>query len=112
VPNSDQYFLPFEEAKNQKKRGQDRAISAVSDLYKYKFDRVLREFAAKGLPFSSEDITAIIGLPSQGQNKNNSIGGLMSGAAHMGLIRKFGWTTSKSVNSHAREIRLWIGVEK
>ena len=81
-------------------------------LGKLKFERVLRELAELQNPFSSEDITAIIGLPSEGQNKNNSIGGLMSAAAHAGLIQKFGWTTSKNANSHAREIRLWIGVRK
>jgi hypothetical protein len=112
MPNVEQYSLPFEKPKSRKYRGQDRAISALSDLYKFKFDRVLREFAATQNPFSSEDITAIIGLPSKGQNKNNSIGGLMSGAAHAGLIKKFGWTVSKNANSHAREIRLWIGVSE
>jgi len=112
LPNAEQFTFSFDEPKARKKVGQDRAILAVSDLYKFKFERVLRELAELQNPFSSEDITAIIGLPSKGQNKNNSIGGLMSAAAHAGLIQKFGWTISKNANSHAREIRLWIGVRK
>lgn len=101
-----------------KKDGQAKALAGVPTKYKEEFDRAilyLRDSAVECpklcATFSIDDVIDLIGLPSEGQNKNNAVGALMAGAAKRGLIRAIGYTESKRAGSHGRAVRLWEGVK-
>ncbi len=99
-----------------KEDGQARAIAATSMTYKEEFANVIDYLCnanlGMGVPFGKmtftiDDVISIIGLPSEGQNKNNAVGALMSGAAKRGIIRAVGFTESTRAGSHGRAVRLW-----
>jgi hypothetical protein len=73
--------------------------------------RVLMLLASTGEPFTSEDITAVAGLPQGGisQHGNNAVGALMSGASRAGVIVPTGHTQSRRRVSHAAHLREWKG---
>jgi hypothetical protein len=98
--------------------GQERALRAVGGDYKADFaqaiDYLSHHFTAPQIgpkAFTIDDVIELIGLPSEGQNKNNAVGALMAGAAKRGLIRAIGYTESNRAGSHKRAVRLWEGVK-
>lgn len=68
--------------------------------------------AAQGRPFTSDDLTALCGLPhpDAGSNRNNAVGAVFSGAARRGLIRRVGMRKAGRASSHARVLTVWEGV--
>jgi len=100
--------LPFENP--EKRAGQIKALKNVPDGYRMAFERVVRSLAATYKPFTSEDIIEEIGTPSEGSNRNNAIGALMSAAAQSGIIKKSGFATAKRQSSHGRIIHVWVGI--
>lgn len=90
--------------------GQERALQAAYDTWVYQFKMELLRRARTGQPFTSEDITDTVGLPSNGENNNNAVGALMSLARRRGLIRKTGrMLPSRRPRSHARYLMEWEG---
>lgn len=75
------------------------------------FRVVVEQFAQRGTPFTSEDVTDIIGLAdSSGSPRNSIVGAMINGCAKGGMIRKTGrMVPSRNTTSHASEIREWIG---
>jgi len=70
----------------------------------------VRYLVRVGKPFSSEDVTAIVGLPHTGSP--NAVGAVISNAARQGIIVRVGDTQAKRRNQHATRIGLWQGVGK
>lgn len=97
-----------------KAEGMQQARDA-SDVqaWKARFTRAVEQLAERGEPFTSEDVTALCGLPRESQqNRNAAVGAMMSGMATKGVIRKTGRRVqSKLPRSHAREILEWVGVD-
>ena len=76
------------------------------------FTASVEALARRGTPFTSEDVTALVGLPRDSQqNRNSAVGAMMNGLAKRGIIRKTGQRVKSAYpQSHAREILEWIGV--
>jgi hypothetical protein len=62
-----------------------------------------------GEPFTADDVTDAVGLPSGGikQNGNGAVGAVFAQARRAGLIDPIGWVESTRPTSHARPVRLW-----
>ena len=62
-----------------------------------------------GTVFTSEDLTAAIGLPRAevSMNRNNAVGAIMRSASTLGLIRKVGLRQSRIPTSHGATIIAW-----
>lgn len=103
--------LPFLKGRERKRAGQNKAVDHLSVAYRYDFKRALDHFILWQQTFTIDDIVAVIGLPSEGKNRNNALGALISMAAKEGLIRKAGFTTSRRPESHNRIIHQWMGVK-
>lgn len=71
----------------------------------------IRELAATGEPFTSEDVVAVVGLPrgNVATNRNNAVGAIMSAAARRGEIRKVGYRNAKRPALHAAALAVWVG---
>lgn len=70
--------------------------------------------ADRGHPFTSEDIVAVVGLPTGevGQNKNNAIGSLMGALARRKVVVKTGRTvTASRAASHNARLSQWVGAQ-
>lgn len=96
-----------------KLRGMEQALRKYH-LWKEDFAEAAREYAEAGIPFTSEDVLDVVGLPSgeTGQHKNNAVGAMMYGLARRGLIKKTGrHVQSRRAHSHAAELTQWIGAE-
>jgi len=92
-----------------KKRGQRRAVQALEPEYRVRFFAALEKVRANGSPFTIDDLTEIVGLPSE--DHRNALGGLMAQAAAEGLIEKVGYAEARRKASHARVISTWRGVK-
>lgn len=96
----------------RKAEGQALAADAAPDDWTARFRQAVRELAATGEPFTSEDVTDRAGLPAGdvGTNRNNAVGALMSSAAQAKVIRKTGrLVQSRRPSSHAATLTEWTG---
>jgi len=96
-----------------KKEGMGVALDAMDITeWKEKFQEHLEGCASSKLPFTSEHVIAIVGLP-RGEvrtNANNAVGAMMNAAAKRGIIKKTGRRVqSKRPSSHGAELTEWIG---
>ena len=98
-----------------KEEGMHQAREAF-DVQRWRaaFARAVEMLAAQGEPFTSEDVTARVGLPREvQQNRNSAVGAMMNGLAKRGIIRKTGHRVKSTLpQSHAREILEWVGDER
>lgn len=97
-----------------KQEGIELARTAHKE-WQERFRAEVRVAAKSGVPFTSEDIIEIVGLPSgdTGTNKNNCVGASMAGISQSGLITKTGVRVkSKRASMHASESNQWIGAWK
>ena len=94
-----------------KEHGMEQARQAYDvQTWKARFAETVEEIAARGLPFTSEDVLARIGLPREAKmNANNAVGAMMNAMAKKGVIQK---TTERRqamrYSSHGRELAVWI----
>lgn len=89
--------------------GIEKVTNNTPDDYRSVFERVLTTLAASREPFTSEDVTAVVGRPP---NSPNTVGALFIGAAKRGLIRKCGYRQSVRPERHAAVIALWEGRQR
>jgi hypothetical protein len=93
-----------------KDEGQEAALAShAAMLWKGDFKAVVEKMP-EGRRFTSEDVLAIVGLPTGRveANANNAVGAMMTGLAKRGLIRKT--TTrvpSRRASSHGAELIVW-----
>lgn len=105
---------PFDLAAGErlKEQGQARVeAGAYNQLsgWNVRFDACLRRWAATGRPFTSETITAEVGLPPSGSP--SAVGARMTAAAKRGEIRKTGrMVKAQRPNQHAAMLTEWIGM--
>jgi hypothetical protein len=100
------------EGDNRKREGMDRAAKAEptwTDLAR----AAVRHLAAKGCEFTSEDVTALVGLPrgGVGLHRNNAVGAIMSAEARAGVIERVRYDTSKRAISHSHVSTVWVGTQ-
>ena len=93
-----------------KKQGQQLALDAA-EPWSDRAKDAIRCLALLRVPFTSEDVVSVVGLPSGevGTNQNNAVGAVMTAAAKAGTIRRVGYTKSKRASSHGAVIAEWEG---
>lgn len=91
----------------RKREGIEQANVQVDGDWAENFDLVLRELAESGLPFTSQQITAKVGLPP---GHPSAIGARINLAARQGLITDVGVTKSRRDNRHASRVTIWQGI--
>ena len=91
--------------------GMDMARVAAAEWWQQAWTAV-ETLASSGVPFGSEDVIRLVGLPrvTRAQNRNNALGALMSQAARAGIIRKCGYMNARRPSSHSNLRILWEGV--
>lgn len=62
-----------------------------------------------GTTFTSEDVTAAVGMPAgtQGANRNNAVGAFLRTLSVAGLVKKVDLVSSKNARSHGAALILW-----
>ena len=103
-----QYKFEFEQptGKTLRDAGVEKVTNNTPDDYRSVFERAIIALASSKEPFTSEDVTAMVGRPP---NSPNTVGALFIGAAKRGLIRKCGYRQSVRPERHAAVIALWEG---
>lgn len=61
--------------------------------------------AATRTEFTSEDITATVGVPAA----SGAVGALLSTLARRGVVRRVGFRKAERVNQHAALVSVWVG---
>ena len=70
----------------------------------------LHELAASGKPFTSEDLTDIVGLPhASGPNRNNSVGTFVKAHARRFGLRRIDMAKARNPQAHGRLLAVWVG---
>jgi hypothetical protein len=101
-------FRDLAQGETRKAEGIDRVKKHADPTYAAAFLAVLRRRATEPGAFTSEDITAVIGLPSTGHP--SVIGALMNAEARAGIIRKTGrYVHAERPNRHAAAVAEWVG---
>lgn len=100
-----------------KERGMGRAIANSPEGWKEAFREEVKRQASTGLPFTSEDVTNVIGLPAgdgAGMNANNGVGAMMNSMARQGVIVSAPnrVTESQRDSRHGSRIGVWIGSQE
>lgn len=90
--------------------GTAAALTVVSDTWVEAFTAEVTRLAASGRPFTSEDVTNIVGRPrGAGENKNNAVGALMMRLARSMHLTRTGRTRiSSAPRSRGRLLCEWI----
>ena len=99
--------LPAGEA--AKERGMAKSEQAATiDGWAPRADAAIKGLALTRADFTSEDVTARVGLPNRGSN--SAVGARMNAAAKRGIIR---WTgrmaKAERPNQHAALLKVWRG---
>lgn len=91
--------------------GMQMALFAKPE-WKLRAEATILELAQSGKPFTADDVTERVGLPTsyKGMNANNAVGAAISAAARRKQIMPIGYTTANRVSSHSRVLRIWRGV--
>lgn len=95
--------------------GQARALqSQAGKAWMAKAMPVALQLAAAGKPFSSEHITAQVGMPRSARTpgSNSAVGALIGALSRQGLITLVGAVKASDPISHAAQLGLWVGTEK
>lgn len=68
-------------------------------------DRAIADLAARGEPFSAEDVCRLAGRPA----KANAVGARISAAARSGRIVRSGFAKAVRPERHSNVMALWVG---
>lgn len=70
----------------------------------------LWELAHSGKPFTSEDLTDMIGLPNaSAANKNNKVGAFIQRNAYKMRLRRVDQVKARNPQAHGRWLTVWVG---
>jgi hypothetical protein len=95
------------------RQGMARALEGAAEDYKAAFRAEVYRRIDAGERFTSEDIIAVVGLPSGavGLNNNNAIGSLIGWFVRKELIKEVDRVKAQRPNSHGARISLWAGAQ-
>lgn len=94
----------LEEGKRRRDEGMAQAAENASERYREEFGKVVRDFREQHRDFTSEDVTARVGMPDAHPNAVGAITRAM--ATRYGAV-KVGRVKAQRANQHATEITLW-----
>lgn len=102
--------LTVRQPTSSKDEGQDLALAShAATLWKGEFQAVVEKMPP-GRRFTSEDVTAVCGLPTGRvtYNGNNAVGAMMTALARKGIIRKTSIRVpSRRKHAHGAELIVW-----
>lgn len=98
---------PADEAKRLRDAGTEVALNAADSRARGAAERALRDLAASGGVFSSDDLHERVGGPLGCSSA--VMGSLFLSAARRGEIEHIGYIKSKRPSSHGREVKTWRG---
>lgn len=95
-----------------REEGARAALIVAPTSWVDQFTRVVEDFARRGEPFTSEDVTVIVGRPQgDGENKNNAVGALMMRLARELHLTRTGRTrVSTTPRSRGRLLCEWVAI--
>jgi hypothetical protein len=98
------------EGERGKEIGMARAAAAKQEWLDEAFIVLIR-LARTREPFTSEDVTAVVGFPSGGRamHANNAVGALFGIAARDGIIRKVRTVNAANGPAHTHLVNEWVG---
>ena len=93
--------------------GMAQAVDHTNRLWKDVARETIYHLAGAGVRFTSEQVTAHVGLPvgQVARDRNNGVGGVVNGIAKRGIITLVGYRNSERAVSHARLLRIWKGTD-
>ena len=112
---SDEQIIPVTKAdpalgERLKERGMavaETSEAMTGEQWAERFDAALVELAQSGADFTSEDVTAKVGMPTR---SSGAVGARMNAAAKRGDITWTGqFTAARRANQHAASLRVWRG---
>lgn len=95
--------LDFEAALNARDLVLRQVDENADDWAKSVIDRAIREVAARGVPFSANDVRPL--LPDV---RAALVGARFMAAAKSGVIRKVGYVPSSDRGTHGHHIAQWV----
>lgn len=105
--HADQLSLDdLERARRRRDHGQEVATWSTDIAWKEAADRVIRELAAAGEPFTAEELRAIVGPPF---GSPNALGPRFMAAARAGIIARVGSRQSTRPEAAGRWLAVWRG---
>lgn len=93
----------------RKAEGIARVFAGTDPEWAAAFDNCLYQIASTGRQFTSEEVTAMVGLPPVGTHLN-AVGARVNAAARAGIITEVGTVKASRVNRHAAKVTLWQGI--
>lgn len=109
-PHDDGEQLGLELGEAHKVQGQSYALAGAPE-WRHRAERRVLVLAVTRRPFTSEQVTSEVGLPTGevGMNKNNAVGALMAECARRGWIRRVGYDKAHRASQHAAVLAVWEG---
>jgi hypothetical protein len=92
-----------------KTEGIARVFEGTNPEWAAAFDNCLYRLASTGRQFTSEEVTAQVGLPPAGTHLN-AVGARVNAAARAGVITDVGTVKAGRALRHAAKVTLWQGV--
>jgi hypothetical protein len=88
--------------------GIKRADEHAQEAWRDEADAVLNQLSMTGIPFTTDDVWALIGATTQ---EPRAMGAVMLRAARDGIIRSTdSYSESARPASHRRPLRVWVGI--
>ncbi len=88
-----------------KEQGMALVTSHTPKEWKAAFNATATQMSTWDIPFTAEDVVAVIGFPP---NHRNAIGAAMSGFAKRNKLTRVGYVQAKRGSRHAGMIAQWI----
>lgn len=101
----DAVFEDLREGERLKVKGINEANGNADPGWAKRFDLIASHLANRGLPFTSEDVTRLVGQPDH----PNRVGARMNALARKNVIRRVDFVKARRSNQHAALISIWVG---
>lgn len=87
-----------------------RVDGAADPLWRAAADRIIRELAASGVEFTTDDVWSRLDRTGTATHEPRALGALLKAAAQRGIVRATDrYRNSVRVECHARPVRVWVG---
>lgn len=88
-------------------QGMAAADQAQPDEWKAAVDVEIARRAAAGVPFTADDVSAVVGDSPTGSQ--GAMGARFMAASRRGVIRRVGYVPSRKPSVHAHPVAQWMG---
>jgi hypothetical protein len=96
-------------AQAERDAGGSLADEAAGRWWQQTADAAIEAMAARGLPFTADDLVEVTGLPEA--TSPRAMGARFLSAARSGVIVQAGYATSRRRGARCAVVRVWLGAE-